>query len=199
MTKRPISADSHVTEPPNCFIDHIEPAFRDRAPRLTRDPQRGDIYVVPGMTSTIPNLVRISKEAAGHVVRLGLRPESEAMLQHAEQAVPDLKSVSSRLDVPADGGEPVVLIVAETAAPDRGGMADVSAELDWDRWAIATFGPEVRFQKAPPPGQANLPPSAGLQFFGEVTISAKDKAMTVNLRDLTGTILFSQVIPPEPA
>jgi predicted TIM-barrel fold metal-dependent hydrolase len=54
MTKRPISADSHVTEPPNCFIDHIEPAFRDRAPRLTRDPQRGDIYVVPGMTSTIP-------------------------------------------------------------------------------------------------------------------------------------------------
>ena len=47
MTKRPISADSHVTEPPNCFVDHIDPAFRDRAPTMTRDPQRGDIYVVP--------------------------------------------------------------------------------------------------------------------------------------------------------
>ncbi len=60
-----------------------------------------------------------------------------------------------------------------------------------------TFGPEVRFQKAPPPGQANLPPSAGLQFFGEVQISAKDRAMTVNLRDLTGAVLFSQVLPPD--
>jgi phosphodiesterase/alkaline phosphatase D-like protein len=60
-----------------------------------------------------------------------------------------------------------------------------------------TFGPEVRFQKAPPPGQVNLPPSAGLQFFGEVRISAKDRAMTVNLRDVTGAVLFSQVIAPE--
>jgi alkaline phosphatase D len=59
-----------------------------------------------------------------------------------------------------------------------------------------TFGPEVRFQKAPPAGQANLPPSAGWQFFGEVLISAKDRTMTVNLRDLTGAVLFSQVIPP---
>lgn len=62
-----------------------------------------------------------------------------------------------------------------------------------------TFGPEVRFRKAPEPGQGNLPPSAGLQFFGEVLISAKDRAMTVNLRDLTGAVLFSQVIPPEAA
>jgi predicted TIM-barrel fold metal-dependent hydrolase len=54
MTKRPISADSHVTEPPNCFVDHIDPAYRDRAPRMARDPVRGDMYVVPGMAMTIP-------------------------------------------------------------------------------------------------------------------------------------------------
>ncbi|MCW5749342.1 MAG: amidohydrolase [Alphaproteobacteria bacterium] len=54
MIKRPISADSHITEPPNCYIDFIDPAYRDRAPRLTRDPQRGDLYVIPGMASTIP-------------------------------------------------------------------------------------------------------------------------------------------------
>jgi alkaline phosphatase D len=61
-----------------------------------------------------------------------------------------------------------------------------------------TFGPEVRFQKAPPPGQANLPPSAGYQFFGEVLISARDRSMTVNLRDVTGAVLFSQVLAPQP-
>jgi alkaline phosphatase D len=35
-----------------------------------------------------------------------------------------------------------------------------------------TFGPQVVFQKAPPKGQVNLSPSAGLQFFGEVEIDA---------------------------
>ena len=31
---RPISADSHIVEPPNCFVDYIEPSYRERAPRL---------------------------------------------------------------------------------------------------------------------------------------------------------------------
>lgn len=58
-----------------------------------------------------------------------------------------------------------------------------------------TFGPQVVFQKAPPPGQANLPPSAGLQFFGEVVIDSKTQAMTVMLKDLTGATLYSVEIP----
>lgn len=33
---RVISADSHVIEPPNLWLDHIEPAFRQRAPRCER-------------------------------------------------------------------------------------------------------------------------------------------------------------------
>ena len=36
MLKKPISADSHITEPPNCYIDHIDPKFRDRAPHMKR-------------------------------------------------------------------------------------------------------------------------------------------------------------------
>lgn len=55
-----------------------------------------------------------------------------------------------------------------------------------------TFGPRVVFQKAPPKGQANLAPSAGLQFFGEVKIDAATRVMTVTLRDLTGAALFEQ-------
>ena len=59
-----------------------------------------------------------------------------------------------------------------------------------------TFGPEVRFAKAPAAGQANLPPSAGMQFFGEVQIDAKTAAMTVHLRDLTGASLWNTTIAP---
>jgi alkaline phosphatase D len=60
-----------------------------------------------------------------------------------------------------------------------------------------TFGPKVVFQKAPPTGQANLPPSAGLQFFGQVDIDGATEVMTVTLKDLAGATLFAQEITPE--
>jgi alkaline phosphatase D len=58
-----------------------------------------------------------------------------------------------------------------------------------------TFGPKVAYFKAPPEGQANLPPSAGLQFFGQVDI-AEDQVMRVTFKHLTGARLFSQQITP---
>jgi predicted TIM-barrel fold metal-dependent hydrolase len=51
---RPISADSHIVEPPNCYIDRIDPKFLDIAPRVVRDPQKGDIYVIDQMTGAVP-------------------------------------------------------------------------------------------------------------------------------------------------
>ncbi len=60
-----------------------------------------------------------------------------------------------------------------------------------------TFGPTVIFQDAPPPGQANLPPNYGLQFFGQVDIDSRSKDMTVSLKNIDGTEIFSQVIEPE--
>jgi alkaline phosphatase D len=50
----------------------------------------------------------------------------------------------------------------------------------------------VIFQKAPSPGQVNLPPSAGLQFFGQVDIDHRSKDMVVALKDIGGATLFSQ-------
>jgi predicted TIM-barrel fold metal-dependent hydrolase len=52
-----ISADSHITEPPNCYVDHIDPAFRDRAPRMVTDPVKGDQFVVEGMRPISMGLV----------------------------------------------------------------------------------------------------------------------------------------------
>ena len=60
-----------------------------------------------------------------------------------------------------------------------------------------TFGPELRYVKAPPAGQVNLPPSAGLQFFGEVQIDARSAALTVHLRDLAGASLWSTTLAPQ--
>lgn len=60
-----------------------------------------------------------------------------------------------------------------------------------------TFGIEVMFSKHPPGGQANLPPSAGMQFFGEVYIEGRTGEMTVRLIDLAGAILFEKRLAPE--
>jgi alkaline phosphatase D len=57
-----------------------------------------------------------------------------------------------------------------------------------------TFGPRVEFQRfAPTPNQ---PPSAGLQFFGHVTIEGATGVMTVRLKDLAGQTLFQVDLEP---
>ena len=60
-----------------------------------------------------------------------------------------------------------------------------------------TFGPQVVFQRTPPAGQFNLPPSAGLQFFGQVDIDGASEVMTVRLKDLSGATLFTQELEPQ--
>ena len=54
MDWRPISADSHITEPPNCYRDHIDPAFRERAPKVVSLEKLGDTFVVDGMKTPVP-------------------------------------------------------------------------------------------------------------------------------------------------
>jgi alkaline phosphatase D len=61
----------------------------------------------------------------------------------------------------------------------------------------ATFGPEVKFVKAPTEEQGvNLPPSAGLQFFGLVDIDGATQQMTVRLMDRADTELWSVTLDP---
>lgn len=61
----------------------------------------------------------------------------------------------------------------------------------------ATFGMQVVYQKAP--HIDNAPPTNGMQFFGQVDIDAKTKAMTVTLKDLEGTSLFVKTLDPHRA
>ncbi|AOZ48721.1 alkaline phosphatase D family protein [Chromobacterium vaccinii] len=57
-----------------------------------------------------------------------------------------------------------------------------------------TFGPKVVYQKAP--SAQNTSPLAGMQFFGQVDIDARSRAMTVRLKDVAGQTLFTQELPP---
>jgi len=59
-----------------------------------------------------------------------------------------------------------------------------------------TFGPQLIFQKVPAPGQSNLSPYSGMQFFGEVNIAAYSRELTVDLRDIAGTSVFSKHLQP---
>lgn len=60
-----------------------------------------------------------------------------------------------------------------------------------------TFGPEVKYVKAPAKGQGvNLPPSMGLQFFGLVDIDGKTEQMTVRLMDRGDNELYKVTLDP---
>ncbi|QRM53463.1 alkaline phosphatase D family protein [Sinorhizobium sp. BG8] len=60
-----------------------------------------------------------------------------------------------------------------------------------------TFGPEVRFMKASGGGaDSNLPPSAGLQFFGIVDINGQTEQLTVRLMDREDQELFRVTLDP---
>ncbi len=48
-----ISADSHITEPGWTYVDHVDPAYRDRAPYLVDEPPDGATFHVPGMRAKI--------------------------------------------------------------------------------------------------------------------------------------------------
>jgi predicted TIM-barrel fold metal-dependent hydrolase len=49
-----ISADSHVTEPPGTYVDRIDPAYRDRAPRLHHHDVLGDVMLIDNGKSLVP-------------------------------------------------------------------------------------------------------------------------------------------------
>ncbi|SCK51915.1 alkaline phosphatase D [Streptomyces sp. WMMB 714] len=57
-----------------------------------------------------------------------------------------------------------------------------------------TFGPTQPFVKAPE--KANVPPTDGGQYFGQVDIDGESGEMTVRLREEGGAVLFTKVLQP---
>jgi alkaline phosphatase D len=57
-----------------------------------------------------------------------------------------------------------------------------------------TFAPKVVCRKAPPAGQANLSPYAGLRFFDKAFIDKQTNKMTLQLKDMEGDVMFSKIL-----
>ena len=70
-----ISADSHVTEPPETYVDFIDPAWRDRAPRLVDGGEGvGDVFVIDGMERGVPmGLVAAAGKPPEEIRVMGVR------------------------------------------------------------------------------------------------------------------------------
>jgi predicted TIM-barrel fold metal-dependent hydrolase len=68
-----ISADSHITEPPNTYVDHIDPAWLDKAPRMVDAGEGiGDVFHVEGMKRPVPmGLVAAAGKPAEEIRVLG--------------------------------------------------------------------------------------------------------------------------------
>src|SRR4030095_2121165 len=67
MAKPIISADSHITEPPDTYTSRIDRRFKDRAPHVVHDDTRGDLFVIDGLPKPIPmGLVAAAGQAASH-------------------------------------------------------------------------------------------------------------------------------------
>jgi predicted TIM-barrel fold metal-dependent hydrolase len=49
-----VSADSHVTEPGDCYVDRIDPRFRDRAPTATTDDRMGAVMLIDQGRTMVP-------------------------------------------------------------------------------------------------------------------------------------------------
>ena len=49
-----ISADSHITEPPNCYTDFIEPKYRDVAPHIVEEDNGRHVFKIKDLDMTVP-------------------------------------------------------------------------------------------------------------------------------------------------
>lgn len=70
-----ISADSHITEPPNTYVDFIDPAYRDRAPKMVDGGENiGDLFVIDGMKRPVPmGLVAAAGKPPEEIKVMGVR------------------------------------------------------------------------------------------------------------------------------
>lgn len=148
--ERWISADSHVVEPPELFEARLPATFRDRAPHVVRDPDRGDVYVVPGLAHPVPLGFARPPDlsdgvARGPVAHLEeLRPGgAEAGSRLADQ---DLDGVRAEVLYPTVGlvllRQPDPALRAACATAYNGWLSELCAEAPDRLLGVAVVAPE---------------------------------------------------------
>jgi predicted TIM-barrel fold metal-dependent hydrolase len=130
-----VSADCHVNEPPTYLLDHIEPDYLHRLPRLQRHDDGSQWLITEG---TAPMRVKAPPSEA---TRMGSRMEAED--QRRSVAARD---VATRLaDQQADGVDVELIFPTQGlfcwATPDP--VFAMAMCRAWNRWAHEMFSPNA--------------------------------------------------------
>lgn len=151
--------------------------------------------VVPDSTQGQPNLEAVSQGDPG--APLGREIQIAALLKFIKD---------QRIDNVVWLTTDVHYTAAIYFDPDKAAFSDftpfwqfVSGPLNAGSFAAdaidTTFGAQQVFVKAP--SVANSSPATEYQFFGQISIDAGTRALTVRLRDNSGAILWSKELPPQ--
>ena len=93
------------------------------------------------MATATTILLSMSGEAAEHIAALGLQHEFDAIVQHAKETVPGLRSIEIKLSyAPWMSPDPAVLIYFHRMG---GGEENDTTDDIWTNWMVETFPPEV--------------------------------------------------------
>ena len=111
-----ISADSHVAEPEEAYRD-IDPAFRDRAPRMVYDEKTGSGLAVDGLAAPVP---------MSFICAAGRKPEDIGTPVHWEDLHPAGHEPKARLGIQDEEG-----IDAEVIFPSVGMITCRHKDIDY--------------------------------------------------------------------
>src|SRR5581483_3190933 len=120
------SADSHVTEHPETYTRHIDPAYRDRAPHVVHQDGVGDAYVIPGMQNAFLPI--------GLIAAAGKKPEDIRLGGSFDDWYPGGFDPHARLaDQDRDG------VAGEILYPTVGMVLCNHPDLDYKRACMNAF------------------------------------------------------------
>ncbi|HEY2106139.1 MAG TPA: hypothetical protein VGH29_10175, partial [Candidatus Binataceae bacterium] len=65
-----VSADSHVVEPPNLWVERVDQRYRERAPRIVSEPDSDYLVCEGGLTYKHPIGLTVCTEAPDNEVSM---------------------------------------------------------------------------------------------------------------------------------
>jgi predicted TIM-barrel fold metal-dependent hydrolase len=171
----PISADSHVMEPPNCYIDYIDPKYRERAPRLAPMENGADGFYIEGFLKPI---------SIGTTACAGVDPRKITVGAKFEDLARGSWDPKARLaDQDRDG------VAAEFIYPSVGMVLCSHPDLDYKSACLWAYNRWLEEFVGGAPGR--------LYGVGQITITSVDQAIK-DLQKLKDMGFKGVMMPGEP-
>ncbi len=140
LLKAPISADSHIVEPPNCYVDYIDPKFRDIAPRIAKNSKDVDVFHIDGLDNSIP---------LGFLAAAGKTPAEVKVMRGANfddlaRAAWDPQARVAAQDVDGVGGEVIFASVGMVLCSHQDYAYKRACMAAYNRWLAEFCGAQPK-------------------------------------------------------